>query len=172
LTSDGKDAHLTRSFPTLEENSTPVSITPKSERVSGFLAFVVLLTVACVLLYALLTMSGPPVNFSFSPAHKFRAKSIATINRERRRFFGRVRSLRPLCRSFRLVFLVKARGVLSDIIVRRKKTGPLGRWTTRLKQPPQGSYYARVIARGQPSYLHFHRCRGDRSRLLRVRGPR
>ena len=147
-------------------------VNPKSSPVrSNLFATLVLATVAAVLLYALLSM-GRQTTIRVMPAHTVKAKSRVGINYSRKSFFGRVRSKRSRCRASRTVVLVKARGVLSDLLVRRKTTGPLGRYRMRFKQRPIGRFYVRAIPRGRPGYLHFHRCRGDQSRVIRVRPRR
>jgi hypothetical protein len=144
-------------------------VSPKPSPVrSNLFATFALATVAAILLYALVSMSRE-TTFGVKPVHTVRTKSRVGIDYARKSFFGKVRSKRPRCRAARLVVLVKARSVLSDIIVRRKTTGPQGRYRMRLKQRPTGRFYVRAIPRGRPGYLHFHRCRGDQSRAIRIR---
>jgi hypothetical protein len=144
-----------------------MSLRKNPGKTSGFLATMILAVVASILVYSLFTTTRGPT-LRTSPAHKFRTQSRVTIHRKGQRFFGRVRSVRPGCRRSRKIVLVKTRGVLSDLIVQRKRTGPRGKWSIRVQDPPSGGYYARVIKRGRPGYLHYHRCRGGTSHVMRV----
>jgi hypothetical protein len=143
---------------------------------SGLVASLVFASTAWLLIYALADLRRDSVptprrsSVGFKPAHKFRVGSRVTIHRKGQRFFGRVRSVRRKCRRARKIVLVKTRGVLSDLIVQRKRTGPRGKWSIRVQDSPSGGYYARVIKRGRPGYLHYHRCRGATSHVMRV-GP-
>jgi hypothetical protein len=144
--------------------------------VSSLLASLMVVGAAFALVYAVLeaqesTQPSSRDITNFEPAHKFRAKSTVTIHHKRnqkKRFFGRVRSKRRKCRKFRRVVLIKTRGALSDIVLRRTKTGRLGKWSVRLNDKPRGGYYAKVVKRGKPGYLHFHRCRAATSPIIRV----
>lgn len=135
---------------------------------SSFLATLILATVAAILLYALVSMSRE-TPIKLAPTHEFKTRSRVGINYAKRTFFGRVRSQRARCRRSRTVVLVKTRGRLSDILVRRKITGSRGRYRMQFEQRPTGRFYATVIPRGRPGYLHWHRCRGDKSRVIRAK---
>jgi hypothetical protein len=108
-----------------------------------------------------------------SEAHVVRARSRVGIvyGRRTKRFFGRVRSPARVCRAGRIVRLIRARRRISDELVGTARTGRLGGW--RLRVPGvRGRFYVKAIRKVRTPYGHFHRCRADVSRVIRVRRPR
>jgi hypothetical protein len=117
----------------------------------------------------LVGMSTLPLS-GLSHAHVVRARSKVGINYgyPKKRFYGRVRSWAKVCRRYRTIRIIKVRKGISDLIVRSVKTGPRGRWKVRAPSA-QGRFYTRTIRNIRSPYGHYHRCRGDTSRLIGVR---
>jgi hypothetical protein len=100
-------------------------------------------------------------------AHSFSATPQVRIHFKKGRFYGRIASHRLPCKRNRQVTLLRARRGISDIIVGRTRTGPLGRWKIP-RRNPHGRYYAKIYRKVATSYGHNHRCAGDQSRKLFV----
>jgi hypothetical protein len=101
-------------------------------------------------------------------AHRFVAEPQVTIHRIGKKFYGRIKTKRGKCRRHRRVTLIKARRGISDVILARDRTNRKGRWKIKRRRRPQGRFYAVISKRVRSNYGHFHKCRRDRSRTLRV----
>jgi hypothetical protein len=127
-------------------------------------------------LSALLLAAVVVVSTETAEAHAVRAASKVGINYGKKPgprkgwFFGRVKApTAPFtCRGARSVRVIKIRRGISDLIVGTARTGPRGWW--KLRRPTAGGrFYATAVRKERARYLHYHLCRKDRSRIIRVR---
>jgi hypothetical protein len=121
-----------------------------------------------VALAAILLLGLAPLGWQVAEAHTFTASPSVKIHVKGRRFYGRVRSAHLACKRHRRVTVVRARRVLSDIIVDRTRTGLLGRWHILRPRKPNGRFYALIPRKVVRKYGHLHVCRADRSRTIRA----
>jgi hypothetical protein len=150
-----------------EEGQEPGIVNPDNSARTSSSAVMAIVWVSLTALLLLSLLSAIKEG-NVAHAHRFTANPSITIHKKGRTFFGRVKSRHPTCKMHRRVTLVRARRVLSDIIVARDSTNEFGKWRIKRPRRPHGRFYAIIPKKVRTSYGHSHTCRYDRSRTIDI----